>query len=71
MPRVETFAPGQSPLPERLLGALPPTETTTLYDGIAALHTVVESGEDAFVVAMVDACHHTGPKHMPYERGEQ
>ena len=55
MPRVETCATDQSSLPESILGALPPAGTTTLYDVIAALHTVVEPGEDAFVVAIVDA----------------
>src|ERR671937_899916 len=48
MPRVETCATDQSSLPESILGALPPAGTTTLYDVIAALHTVVEPGEDAF-----------------------
>ena len=55
MQRVETFSPGQSTLPERILGAIPPSGTTTLYDVIAALQEVVEPGEDAFVVAIVDA----------------
>jgi hypothetical protein len=55
MQRVETFSPSQSTLPERILGAIPPSGTTTLYDVIAALQEVVEPGEDAFVVAIVDA----------------
>ena len=55
MQGVETCSTAQSPLPERILGAIPPSGTTTLYDVIAALQEVVEPGEDALVVAIVDA----------------
>jgi hypothetical protein len=54
MQAVETCSAAPSTLPERILGALPSSGTTTLYDVIAALHEVVEPGEDALVVAIVD-----------------
>ena len=54
MQGVETCSTDQATLPERILAALPPAGTTTLYDVIAALQAVVEPSEDALVVAIVD-----------------
>jgi hypothetical protein len=50
MPRSEVFS-----RPERRTAVAPTRVTTTLYDVIAALQTVVEPEDDDFVVAMVAA----------------
>src|SRR5215471_19478833 len=54
MQGVETCSTDHAILPEPILAALPTSGTTTLYDVIAALQEVVEPGEDALVVAIVD-----------------
>jgi len=55
MQGVETCSTDHATLPEDILTAFPTSGTTTLYDVIAALQEVVEPGEDALVVAIVDA----------------
>src|SRR5262249_52471587 len=55
MQGVETCSTDHAPFPEPILAALPTSEATTLYDVIAALQEVAEPGEDAVVVAIVDA----------------
>ena len=53
MPRVEVFPTLPTAPPESIMGEAPCRVTTTLYDVIAALQTVVEPEEDALVVAIV------------------
>ena len=53
MPRVEVFPTLPTVSPESIMGEAPSRVTTTLYDVIAALQTVVEPEEDALVVAIV------------------
>ena len=54
-----------SPTPERSPEAAPPRVTTTLYDVLAALQTVVEPEEDDVVVAMVAAWLRSGRLRFP------
>jgi hypothetical protein len=51
--------------PERSTTVAPTRVTTTLYDVIAALQTVVEPEEDAVVVAIVAAWLRSGRLRLP------
>jgi hypothetical protein len=51
--------------PERSTAGAPTRVTTTLYDVIAALHTVVEPEEDDFVVALVADWLRSGRLRVP------
>jgi hypothetical protein len=53
MPRVQVFPTLPTTPPEIIMGEAPSRVTTTLYEVIAALQTVVEPEEDALVVAIV------------------
>jgi hypothetical protein len=54
-----------SPTPERSSEAAPTRVTTTLFDVLAALQTVVEPEEDAVVVAIVAAWLRSGRLRFP------
>jgi hypothetical protein len=65
MPRVEAFPTLPTAPLESLMGEVPSRVTTTLYDVIAALQTVVEPEDDALVVAIVAAWLRSGRLSWP------
>jgi hypothetical protein len=60
MQRVDAY-----PTPKRNPEAAPTRVTTTLYDVLVALQTVVEPEEDALVVAIVAALLRSGRLRFP------
>jgi hypothetical protein len=65
MPHVEEFSTLSTRPSESRRGEAPSRVTTTLYDVIAALQTVVEPEDDALVVAIVAAWLRSGRLSWP------